>query len=188
LKIYLFLPDILKIKIMKKVLLFIAIVAVGFTANAQQFGVKAGLNFSNINVNSQGISASADGRTSFYVGGLVDFTISDKLHIQPEVLYSAEGSKNSDISFVNIPVMVKYYFTEEFNLQAGPQIGFVADAEGGTEGLETANFGFGFGAAYELEGGLFIDARYTLGISDIAKADAYEVDTKSFQVGLGYRF
>ena len=86
---------------MKKVLLlFIAIVAVGVTANAQQFGVKAGVNFSNININSQGVSASADGRTSFYVGGLVDFTISDKLHIQPEVLYSAEGSKNSDIRII----------------------------------------------------------------------------------------
>ncbi len=173
---------------MKKILLVVAMVAFGLTANAQKFGVKGGLNFSNITVNTSGLSASPDGRTSFYIGGLVDFTISEKFHIQPEVLFSSEGAKDADISFVNIPVMAKYYVAENFSLQAGPQIGFVVDAEGGTDGLETANFGLGLGAGYELEGGLFFDARYNFGLSNIAKADGFEVDTKSFQVGLGYRF
>ena len=174
---------------MKKLLLVIAMVALGFTASAQTFGVKAGLNFSNVELNADGGSISPDSQTSFYLGGVVDFKISEKFHIQPEVLFSAEGFENFDMNFINVPVMAKYYITENFNLQAGPQVGFLVDAED-TEGLNSVNFGLGFGAAYEIEGGLFFDARYNMGISDLTDSgsDGVELTTNTFQVGLGYRF
>lgn len=186
---------------MKKLLL-VAVMALGFgfSAAAQDvtFGVKGGLNFSNVKVETNSGGASPDGRVGYYVGGLADFGISQEFHIQPEVLVSSEGVDDAFISFVNIPVLAKYYVAEGFNIQAGPQLGILIDAEGGTDGLKSTNFGLSFGAGYELPNGLFFDARYNLGLTDMLDYDGsdfegtlfsgLEMKTRNFQVGFGYRF
>ena len=183
---------------MKKLLTIIMVSGV-FAWNAQgqevKFGVKAGANFSNVNVSSDFGNISPDGATSFYVGGLADIGLSEKFHVQPELQYSMEGAKDADVSFVNLPVMLKYYLIEGLNVQAGPQIGFLVDAEGGTDGFKSTNFGMNFGAAYELAGGFFVDARYNLGLTDIADIEVdpefsgnVSLKTSSFQLGVGYRF
>ncbi len=188
----------IKLSTMKNLLTIIMVSGVfAFNVQGQElnFGVKAGANFSNVEISSDFGDISPDGATSFYVGGLVDIGFSEKFHIQPELLYSMEGAKDADVSFVNIPVMLKYYLLAGLNIQAGPQIGFLVDAEGGTDGLKSTNFGLNFGAAYELPGGFFVDARYNLGLSDIADAQVdpefsgnLSLKTKGFQLGVGYRF
>ena len=124
---------------MKKLLILLMISGV-FALNVQgqelHFGVKAGANFSNLKFSTDFGGVTPDGATSFYVGALADIGFSEKFHVQPEVLYSMEGAKDADISYLNIPVMLKYYILEGLNVQAGPQIGFLLDAEGGTDGLE----------------------------------------------------
>ena len=182
-----------------KNLLIILMVSGVFAWNVQgqelHFGVKAGANFSNLKISSDLGGVTPDGATSFYVGGLADIGFSEKFHVQPEILYSIEGAKDADISFLNIPVMLKYYIFGGLNVQAGPQIGFLLDAEGGTDGLKSSNFGINFGAAYELAGGFFVDARYNLGLSDISDIEVdpifsgdVSLKTKGFQLGVGYRF
>jgi len=182
-----------------KNLLIILMVSGVFAWNAQgqelHFGVKAGANFSNLKFSSDLGDVTPDGATSFYVGGLADIGFSEKFHVQPEILYSIEGAEDADISFLNIPVMLKYYIIGGLNIQAGPQIGFILDAEGGTDGLKSSNFGINFGAAYELAGGFFVDARYNLGLSDISDIEVdpifsgdVSLKTKGFQLGVGYRF
>ncbi|XLS27745.1 porin family protein [Flavobacteriaceae bacterium M23B6Z8] len=180
---------------MKKLILFsVFAFAMVMTTSAQsfKFGVKAGANFSNLTVESDFGSISPDGATSLYIGALVDFGISEKFHIQPELLYSIEGADDADVTFINLPIMGKYYVVDGFNVQFGPQIGFLVDAEGGTDGLKGTNFGLNFGAGYELEGGFFFDARYNLGLSNIAEEEegfeGAELKTKGFQIGIGYRF
>jgi len=183
---------------MKKLFFFSAVVLLmSITAKSQSitFGVKGGANFSNLKVDTDAGGGSPDGATSLYVGGLVDLGISEKFHIQPELLYSIEGADDLDISFINLPIMGKYYVTESLNVQFGPQIGFVVDAEGGTDDIKATNISLNFGAAYELPSGLFFDARYNLGVSDINDSDVedfgvgdVELRTKGFQIGLGYRF
>ncbi|CAM1348256.1 porin family protein [Tenacibaculum crassostreae] len=173
---------------MKKLLLVVAMIAAGFTANAQTFGVKGGLNVANVDVDTDFGGGSPDGKTSFYLGGLVDFEISEKFHIQPEVLYSGDGFDGFDMSFLTVPVMAKYYVAEGFNIQAGPQLGFLVDSDGDTDEMESFNFSLGLGAAYELESGLFFDMRYNIGLSNLSQDPSVDVSTKAFQVGLGYRF
>lgn len=172
---------------MKKIILTVAAVfAFGF-ANAQdmKFGVKGGYINSNF-----GGDADTDAKSSFYFGGLVDFTISEKFHIQPELLYSMEGADNdeTDLNFVRIPVMAKYYVAEGFNIQAGPQFGFVAGGGEIKELTKSFDYGLGLGAGYELTSGLFFDARYNFGLANISDMDGFDVNTTSFQIGLGYRF
>jgi hypothetical protein len=178
----------------KSLILLAAILVCGSNLNAQNvtFGLKAGANFSNLKIVFDGDGASPDGATSLYVGGLVDVGISDKVHFQPELLYSIEGAQDAEVSFVNIPLMLKYYLVEGFNIQAGPQIGILADAEGGTDGLKGTNFGLNFGAAFEVIGGFFADARYNLGVANITESEPgfedVKLRTKGFQLGVGYRF
>jgi len=172
---------------MKKILLTVAAVFALGTASAQdmKFGAKAGYLNSNF-----GGDIDTDARSSFYIGGLVDFTISEKFHVQPELLYSMEGADNdeTDLSFVRIPVMAKYYVADGFNIQAGPQFGFVAGGGAIKDSLKSFDYGLGFGAAYELESGLFFDARYNFGMANLSDVDGVDVNTTSFGIGLGYRF
>lgn len=177
---------------MKKVLLTMAAVFAFSFANAQdkggssdmKFGVKAGYINSNFTGDFEG-----DATSSFYIGGLVDFSISEKFHVQPELLYSMEGAKDAAVNFIRIPVMAKYYVMEGLNLQAGPQFGFVAGGDEIKEGLKSLDYGLGIGAGYELESGLFFDARYNMGLADLNDTDLpAKINTTSFQIGLGYRF
>lgn len=171
---------------MKKIILTIMAFAAFGTANAQdiKFGVKAGANFSNFTGD-----ADVDGRTGFYIGGLADFTVSEKFHVQPELLYSMEGGKDAELDFVRIPIMAKYYVMDGLNLQAGPMLGFKIGGEDGLdEATKSLDYGLGFGAAYELPIGVFFDLRYNLGLANISDNDMFDLGTTAFQVGLGYRF
>ena len=185
---------------MKKITLTVLAVFALTFANAQDtkesnaksdivFGVKAGYQNTNF-----GGDAETDAASNFYVGGLVDFHITEKFHVQPELLYSMEGADNDEanLDFIRIPVMAKFFVGEGFNLQVGPEFAFVAGGGAIKDSLKSMDFGLGFGAAYEMASGLLFDARYNLGLSDLndnaaAFGDA-KITTTSFQIGLGYRF
>ena len=176
---------------MKKIILSaVAVLAFGFTnAQAVKFGAKAGLNISNYTGDIEGNSS----KTGLALGVFAEIKVSDKFSVQPEVLYSVLGAKSDlakiNASYLNIPVMAKYYVAEGFNLQAGPQFGFVAGGDAIKDSLKSFDYGLGIGAGYELESGLFFDARYNLGLADLNDTafDA-KITTNSFNVGLGYRF
>ena len=193
---------------MKKVLLTIAMVALGFTANAQEitFGVKAGLNIANL---SGDTPEGSSGRTSFHVGGAVEIEVSDKFSIQPELVYSAQGMKfeqegvdlTMKLDYLNVPLMAKYYVAEGFSLEIGPQIGFNLSAkakgeQGGVsattdlEEISSIDFGANFGFGYKLDSGLNFGARYNLGLSNVIDSDNTNESSKNgvFQVSVGYNF
>ena len=179
---------------MKKVF-FLAFAIIAFQLHAQDetiFGIKGGANFSNLKSVVDGDGFSGDGATSIFIGGFVDLWLAEMLHLQPEMQFSIEGSENTDVTYLNIPVILKYYVTEGLNIQAGPQLGFLLDAEGGTDDFKALNFVLDFGAGFELPGGFLVEGRYNLGLTDISEADGpfedVKLKTKGFQLGVGYRF
>lgn len=200
---------------MKKIILSaIALAAFSFAAQAQtpdlKLGAKAGVNFANLS-NSDG-----DMITSFHIGAVAEIFINDKFSVQPELLYSAQGSSNEEegikfernLDYINIPIMAKYYLMDGLSVQAGPQVGFLVKAEskisGGGESMtvdskdayQSVDFGLNFGAGYELPMGVFFDARYNLGLSKVNKKSESEmimIETKDIkngviQVSVGYKF
>lgn len=176
---------------MKKILLSaVAVFAFAYAAQAQseemKFGVKAGVGFTNFSTDGD----SPDGATGFYVGGLVDLPVSGNFHVQPEVLYSAEGADDAGIDYIRIPIMAKYYVMEGLSLQVGPEIAFKVSADDGLdEFTKSTDFGLGAGAGYELPMGLFFDVRYNLGLSNISDIDeGGDIKNTGFQVGAGWRF
>jgi len=207
---------------MKRVILSaIAVMAFGF-ANAQEvkFGVKGGLNLSNFSGDTDGLDLKS--RTGFHVGGFVEIKLSDKLAIQPELLYSTQGAKadnfeieledqfyTSDVkfnlSYINIPVMFKYYVAEKFNIEAGPQIGFLTSAKTETtvqgfngsneqdvkDIFESIDFGLNLGAGYDFTEHFSAGARYNLGLANIAKTESGDDSTLNngvFSLSVGYKF
>lgn len=173
---------------MKKLLFSVLAIGAFTVGNAQEmaFGVKAGVNFSNFSVDE----GSTDGRTGFYVGALVDLPISETFHVQPEVLFSQEGADDASLSYIRIPIMAKYYVMEGLSLLAGPSIAFKVAAENDfmDEATKSMDIGVGIGAAYEFPMGLFVDARYNLGVSNISEFDGGDIKNTNFQIGIGYRF
>lgn len=128
---------------MKKVF-FIALLAIfGVTTTQAQevrLGAKGGVNFASIRGDN---TETADGRTSFHIGGFVEIPISERFSVQPEVLYSSQGWKidqrlgnngsvklkaDSKLDYINVPVLAKFYVIKGLSLEAGPQIGFLTSA------------------------------------------------------------
>ena len=190
-----------------------AVMAFAFS-NAQEskFGVKGGINLSSL---TGDIDASS--KVGFQVGAFAEFKISDKFAIQPEVLYSAQGAKekgefefngdfyeaemNYKLAYINVPILAKYYVAEKFNLEAGPQIGFLVSAKGEAtvlgnsaeddikDGFESIDFGVNFGAGYDFTENLSAGIRYNLGLSNIAKdSDDYKIKNSVFSLSVGYKF
>ncbi len=185
---------------MKKIILTLAVVFAIGIVNAQEtkFGVKGGLNVASI-TNSDG----ANSLIGFHAGFFAAIKITEKFAIQPELLYSMQGVKDSDISlhldYITIPIMAKYYVAKDFSLEVGPQIGFLiaAKAKSGGESasvkefFKSTDFGVNFGVGYDFGENLILGLRYNLGLSQVLKdLDPGQSASKNavFSVSLGYKF
>ncbi|HYD92146.1 MAG TPA: porin family protein [Flavobacterium sp.] len=172
------------------------------------FGVKGGVNFATVTGDD---FDSPDSRTSFHVGLLAEFPLSDMFSIQAEALYSGQGFESDvdggiiggdgkveyQLDYINVPVLAKVYVVEGLSLEAGPQFSFKVNEEidsdpnddpGDTDLDEAESFDFGLagGLTFQTNMGLFATGRYTIGLTDIVQ----DVDAKNavFQLGIGYKF
>lgn len=135
----------------------------GMTITAQtekvKVGVKAGLNLAALTFDESELNSS--NKTGFTAGVMVEVPLSKNFSLQPELLYSQQGTKISfsdpdvtnsqfkstiDLNYLNIPVMLKYYVVKGLSIQAGPQIGILLKANNkyqdnflGYENKETLN-------------------------------------------------
>ena len=192
---------------MKKLLLVAAVAVFGFSSvNAQEvtFGAKAGLNLASISGDE---TSGLDSRTAFHVGAVAEIAISDQFSVQPELMYSAQGFKESfdgvdidfNVDYINLPIMAKYYVAEGFSLEAGPQVGFLMSAKAKADGEEEdlkdfvkgIDFGANVGVGYKMESGLNFGARYNLGLSNVNDgegSDDFKNQNSVIQVSVGYFF
>lgn len=175
---------------MKKVVLSVFAVLVVFAASAQfKGGVKAGVNMAKISTDIDGLGSDSENGTSFHVGFYGVFALRDALAVQPELLYNSIKGSDSDltVNFLSIPVMVTYTFAERFNVQVGPQYGFVlssdpSDAKDDMKGDFTLNLGAG--AAF---GKFNVTARYGIGLSNVVDIEGVDTKINNFQISLGYQ-
>jgi len=190
---------------MRKIILTVTVALLAIVSiNAQaSFGIKAGVNFASIRGDN---TDDSSGRTSFAGGFYAEVPMSEKITFQPELMYSGQGAEYTDMDgdetfkmdYLNIPFMFKYYVTEGFNIQAGPQLGILlsakADEVNTYDFMTNVDFGLNFGLGYKLESGINIEARYNLGLSNIWETYYYGndavVNNKNgvWQITLGYSF
>ena len=195
---------------MRKITLSIVTCMVFVFANAQstRFGVKGGLNISNFTGYQEDVKSLA----GFHVGGFAEIKVSEKFAIQPEFLFSTQGTTvegfdgdsntNVKLNYLNIPVLAKYYITHAFSVEAGPQIGLLLSAKSRGEDIgdlyKSSDFGLNLGLGYNFTEDFSIGLRYTIGLSDIADVpddyddypDFYNASFKNsnFALSLAYKF
>ncbi len=193
---------------MKKVLFVFAIACLPLlSASAQGIGIglKGGLNFANQDIATVPEDISA--RTGFHIGAYTHINLIGGFGIQPEVLYSSQGSEWVDdagagfdiknkFDYLNIPILLRFNIAM-FNLHFGPQFGILTNAESDVNGVttdikdqfESGDFSIAAGVGVDLPFKLNATVRYVAGVSDISSdPDTIgEVKNATLQISLGYR-
>jgi hypothetical protein len=144
-------------------------------------------------------------KPGFNAGLLGHIHLAPQLALQPEIVYSAQGTKYTalnqehkiNLGYVNVPVLFQYMFDNGFRLEAGPQVGFLISANDKVgsakldvkDGYKTVDFGLGAGVGYvHTPSGFGVDARYNLGLSDISESSTNKLNNRGFQLGVFYLF
>lgn len=181
---------------MKKIIFLFAALAGSFAMNAQaiNFGIKAGANFSNFSGD-----LNTDGITNFHAGAVLELNIVPTFSVQAEGLFSSQGAtpdntvveiaKDINLDYISVPVMAKFYILpERLSLMAGPQFSFlVSDAD---DVLKTKSFDLAAAGGVELKiiAGLFAQARYTVGLNNVSDVSEVDIKNNVFQLSVGYMF
>ncbi len=180
----------------KKTVLFILIFLSGWQIQAQilKFGIKGGVNYANFT----GKDISSDAISSFHFGATAELRLSEKLAIQPELLYSTVGANydntigditkeiKSKLGYIAIPVLAKINLNRSITLEAGPQFSFLMSKKnefkpGDTNSYETAIVA---GLGLQLTNSIFIQARYGFGLTKVAENS--NVKNAVGQLSLGF--
>ncbi|MBM1105374.1 PorT family protein [Aurantibacter crassamenti] len=175
---------------------FLTIVSV--SAQDFAFGVKGGLNLASIGGNSYASLGGISSKVGFHIGGVVEIPISEKMAVQPELLYSSQGSKwsyygsgnNLNLDYVNLPVLAKYYVIKGLSAEAGPLVGLLLSTNAAKEDFKSLDIAFGIGASYKIGDNLFAGLRYNKGIMNVNNDATYNGTNQNnvFQVFAGYAF
>jgi Outer membrane protein beta-barrel domain len=176
-------------------------------------GAKGGVDFATQRLSGgDGSSPAPKQRIGLVAGVFETLPLSSWIDVQAEGLYTERGSKvtlgglttTEEIDYLDVPVLARVKTgVGKWKLYAagGPSTAFKLRARtrtsfsGATQEIdlgsqvETIDFGVSMGGGVE-RGRLVIDARYTLGISDIDKdkADATKTTNRTVVVTVGYRF
>ncbi|MAT90579.1 MAG: hypothetical protein CMC35_07790 [Flavobacteriaceae bacterium] len=186
--------------------------------NALSFGVKGGLTYASFVDNiSYDIPAEYSGNLGFQIGGFTALALNEKMAVRAEILFSQQNTKwvvdPSDINIADVndpnfyssfegtiqesmlllPVLFEYSFTEQFYVEAGPQLGYSLNRKLEYEGdpniggfirngnTEKFEVGVGLGVGYWLSKAFALNLRYTYSI-----VERYNVHTSVLQLGAYY--
>lgn len=141
-----------------KSLMVVAICGAGSFATAQdaQFGIKGGVNFSNIVGGDDGEGIDDENiLTSFHLGVFTQIGVSEVFYIQPELVYTRKGAEldsnlfgdtQLNLDYLELPVMFRIQILESINLEAGPYAAYLLnskitnDNRSGELNIDTDNF------------------------------------------------
>jgi hypothetical protein len=188
---------------MKKGFLLLAFLIFA-TAVQAQIGIRAGIgssNFSNGDV-QRGFTSLIRPHFGVYYG----INAMEKLTVEPGLFFSGKGIRTccntitkkefeESLSYLDIPVLVRYSLSPAFNVFAGPQAGFLLArtyTSGDQKFTETApvggyEIGGVFGVGYQLTADINIQTSYDFGIVPFKYFQA-DVNNTVFKLSLGYTF
>ena len=119
-----------------------------------------------------------------------EFPLSEKFSIQPEFHYSRVTKDGESIDNLILPVFLKYYITEKFNVMSGLQFDYVTNKN--FENYTSSGLGLGIGLGIDITDSILISSRFSFGITDRTEfsSSLFDISAKTniFQIGLGYRF
>jgi hypothetical protein len=177
-------------------LLFILVFLSSFSLSAQDhpIGIKIGGNISGLAGNG---TDNLSAMVNFHAGFFMEIDLAKDVKIQPELLFTVYGFKQSEgdtptvrLNYVALPIMAKYFISDTFSFDAGPQVGILVTAKNGTGSLADVksdfferDFGVNVGASYVISDKVSMSIRYYFGLTDVTAAS-----TKNFNRALQLAF
>ena len=189
------------------VILFVTMISASIVAQdsnkKSKAGIKGGYNLSAVSFNGDSETEQLHG---FHIGFYGESFIGNNVSLQLELLYSQQGYKiidgsgtyKQELDYINLPLMVKLYPSENFFLEAGPQIGLsIAHKETFDSGFilydtskefDPRNFDWGlnFGGGFKTNSGVSLGVRYHLGLNDIYDEDKPKNRVWQFYIGFDF--
>ncbi|WP_441764657.1 porin family protein [Flavobacterium sp. W22_SRS_FK3] len=115
------------------------------TVVGPEFGIKGGVNMSNLYSDSDEIN-DENVLWGFNAGVYAAFPIADNVFIQPEILYTTkgaeldynyagiEGTSKFKLNYIEVPLLVRFNLTENFNIHVGGYASYLVNAKTKGEG------------------------------------------------------
>ena len=199
---------------MKKFFVLITAAIVSMSAMAQvQFGAKVGVDATHF----WGKDTEHGMKIGYQFGALMEYKFNPHFAIAPEVVFAAQGGKTKGLAFdwnghgidikttdvklnvnyINVPIMFKYYVSPDFSIDLGPQVGFNVYSKCSVKGedaidmkeiTKSVDFGVGLGGTYNLTENAFVQARYTMGMTNVFDIDDSHEKNGNIQVAFGMKF
>lgn len=164
------------------------------TAMATKFGIKGGLNLTNLHSNN---FADNHLKAGFNAGIFSKIPVTPGFSIQPELLYSVKGNKSDysnfvegsgeyrfNLGYIELPLLAVVNLAKNFSIHGGGYAGYLVMADikdvnnnGNINGITDLNadnfnrwdFGLAGGAAFDIEN-FTIGARYNYGLVNVGKS------------------
>ncbi len=171
-------------------------------AQKSQFGIKGGINASRMSENSNDESGYKT-LVSGHFGFLDHIHINKMFAVQPELLYSMQGTKykvsNVDyqykLDYINIPVLFQLMTQNGWRFETGPQLGILLSAKNTRrnpqdvkDGFKSTDVAWALGIGYITPSRFGFDVRYNVGLTDITKDNNFNVKNNVLQAGIFYQF
>ena len=191
-----------------KILTLITFLCFSMSSNAQETDIPKSRGGIKVGYNLAAVSFDGDSETGqrhgFHAGFYGESFATESIAFQIELLYSQQGYElegnggtfTQKLNYINLPLSLKLYPTENFFLEAGPQIGVAIshkeefdssfnlfDTE---QEFDPNNFDYGvnFGGGFRTDSGVSISVRYHLGLGDIY--DEGNPKNRVLQFSLGF--
>lgn len=239
---------------MKKGIIIAIIALSGLVGNAQgvKYGSKLGLNVNSIIRNTSVNQFQDEVKLGYMAGGYMDITLTERMHLQFELLYAKNNyntTENSSInpssptdlitsssvtlnptdaiqqsvienyktSYINVPMLAKFYPVKWLSFDAGVQAGYLLDAkrlvqenvtitpipgsmnpavslsstpmdEVATNEFDRIQFGALVGSTIYFTKSVNFGMRYDLGITNLRNNSSTTEKNGVFSASLGYSF
>ena len=168
-----------------------------------EFGPKVGVNITKID--GQPFSSSFD--YGYHAGFFADLRLTDRIQIQPEVLFNQYTSKTDsafshilDISnaqhvklnYLSIPILLSYSPSKVLSFQAGPQFGILMNhsdnlVQNGKQAIKNGDLSLLGGLQLNIAN-FKVSGRYFIGLNDISDVNNSKMwKNQGFQLSVGFR-
>ncbi|WP_052354140.1 porin family protein [Flectobacillus major] len=177
---------------MKKLFVALTLLLVSSVAvQAQSIAFKGGYSIADVLVSPEPVNV-INSKSTFHAGIVVqDWMLSEKVGLQPELLYSLQGFNiggvgNVGLHYLSLPILVKFPVTEDLSLLAGPQVSYLINTRIGINDLFSIGYnglfkkidvGLAGGLEYKINDQFSVGGRYILGLVNINKD--FKIDDKS---------
>lgn len=172
---------------MKNLIFSILIFSTFSTIAYSQIMIRGGLNYSNINIDSQVDNEVFDRKPGYHLGLNANIPLGGLFSIRPAALYHLKGAEinnggvmeNTNLKYIELPLNLGLNLGP-IVIEGGPYWGYLLNTSVGLfdeENFEKSDWGANFGAVVELSN-LGIGLNYSNSLSNIARGNRWDQATK----------